>query len=197
MYSKHLDIGCGTVARNPLSAKELWGCDLFEMSQEDKQLDFEFVRADLSRPPLPFCDDFFSSVSAFDVIEHIPRNGYMNGEPYSPFISLMNEIHRILSHGGIFLASTPVYPHPAVFQDPTHVNFITDQTHDYFCGPSPYASRYGFKGQFAVKRVTREPQKNILNNRSSELRKKYRTFECKYFKGGLSHITWELVAIKK
>jgi len=196
MNSKHLDIGCGTFPRNPLRAPELWGCDLFEMPLEKNELDFTFVKADLSRPPLPFETGFFSSVSAFDVIEHIPRVASFNDQVYSPFIELMNEIHRILAHGGLFVASTPVYPHPAAFQDPTHVNFITDQTHHYFCGLDPYARRYGFKGQFKIKRVVKEPLKNILEDGSSQFRKSFRTFRKKYFQGGLSHITWELIAIK-
>lgn len=197
MKTRHLDLGCGTIARNPYIADEVWGCDLVDLGQQAESLNFTFVMADLTRPPLPFEDGFFTSVSAFDVIEHIPRAGHLEGRTYSPFIELMNEIHRILNHGGILLASTPVYPHPSVFQDPTHVNFITDQTHNYFCGSNPYARRYGFNGEFNIKKVVREPQKNLHDHKSSELRKRYRTFEYKYFKGGLSHITWELTAVKR
>jgi SAM-dependent methyltransferase len=166
------------------------------LGQRAEAKDFVFVVADLTRSPLPFEDAFFDSVSAFDVIEHIPRVGFHNEKMYSPFIELMNEIHRILVPGGLFLASTPAYPHPAAFQDPTHVNVITDQTHNYFCGPAPYARRYGFKGEFSIRRAIREPQKNLHDHYSSNIRKLYRSFEYRYFKGGLSHITWELLAVK-
>jgi len=196
MNKRHLDVGCGAKARNPFGADFVWGCDIVKLNGNDKATDFEFVLADLTTPPLPFENDFFDTVSAFDVIEHIPRTGTLNGRSYSPFIELMNEIYRILRPGGTFLASTPVYPHPAAFQDPTHVNFITEKTHTYFCGADPYARRYGFLGQFSPRKVAREPQKNIEDRSSSDFRKKFRTFEHKYLKNGLSHITWELIAIK-
>lgn len=194
--SRHLDMGCGTIARNPYKCSELWGCDLVDLGKRAESSNFNFVTADISRPPLPFEDNFFSSVSAFDLVEHIPRSGYLDGVPYSPFISLMNEVYRILQHDGVFLASTPAFPHPAAFQDPTHVNFITDETHHYFCGNDPYARRYGFVGSFTVRKVKREPQKNLHDHVSSDLRKWYRCLEYKFFKGGLSHLTWELTANK-
>lgn len=194
--SRHLDMGCGTIARNPYECSEVWGCDLVDLGQSAESSNFNFVTADISKPPLPFEDNFFSSVSAFDLVEHIPRSGYLDGAPYSPFISLMNEVYRILQHDGVFLASTPAFPHPAAFQDPTHVNFITDETHHYFCGNDPYARRYGFVGSFTVRKVKREPQKNLHDHQSSDLRKWYRCLEYKFFKGGLSHLTWELTANK-
>ena len=44
----------------------------------------------------------------------------------------MNEIYRVLKNRGKFYAFTPYYPKAQVFQDPTHVNFITVDTHEYF-----------------------------------------------------------------
>jgi SAM-dependent methyltransferase len=62
---------------------------------------------------------------------------------------MMNEIHRILRPGGLFIALTPCFPSPAAFTDPTHVNFISEETHLYFSGPN-YANvkGYGFMGKF-------------------------------------------------
>jgi len=53
--------------------------------------------------------------------------------------------------GGYFLSSTPVYPHPYAFMDPTHVNIITDKTFlAYFDNVNRWAAIYGFNGAFAV-----------------------------------------------
>jgi SAM-dependent methyltransferase len=64
----------------------------------------------------------------------------------------MSEIHRLLKPGGVFYAVTPGYPSPAAFQDPTHVNFITLGTIEYFSGSSVHARTlgYGFDGEFEV-----------------------------------------------
>lgn len=72
----------------------------------------------------------------------------------------MSDIWRVLKPGGIFYARTPAYPSAAAFQDPTHVNIITDQTISYFARRpaldgslvDPWGldlgKRYGFKGEF-------------------------------------------------
>ena len=65
----------------------------------------------------------------------------------------MDEIWRVLAPGGLLYAVTPAYPHAEAFQDPTHVNIITDHTHDYFCGAKPLARMYGFGGRFEMRRL--------------------------------------------
>ncbi len=46
-----------------------------------------------------------------------------------PFLELMNDVHRVLiKPGGLFFSSTPSYPWPMAFADPTHVNIMTEET---------------------------------------------------------------------
>ena len=63
---------------------------------------------------------------------------------------------------GTFFARTPACPSAAAFQDPTHVNIITDQTVSYFTKRPvpdgslidpwglPFGQRHGFKGELLL-----------------------------------------------
>jgi SAM-dependent methyltransferase len=148
----HLDLGCGKRPRNPYQRTRVCGVDIRALSSSN---DFEFRAANLSIDPIPYPDDAFGSVSAFDFIEHVPRIlGSADGRSTAfPFIRLMNEAWRVLAHGGRLYAVTPTYPHAEAFQDPTHVNIITERTHEYFCGDNPLGRMYGFEGHFIVRRA--------------------------------------------
>ena len=147
--SIHVDLGSGSTPRNPLGAKKIIGTDFHSAFLSPEGV--EFIQVDLTGK-LPFLDDSIDSMSAYDVLEHIPRWERSNGNIQFPFIHLMNEIHRSLKPGGIFLAVTPAFPSPAAFQDPTHVNFISTMTVQYFSGSSPMAAnlKYGFEGNFKL-----------------------------------------------
>ena len=151
-FERHLDLGCGTTPRNPYGRSALYGVDLRHI---ETSATVEIVAANLAFEPIPFDNDAFGSVSAFDFIEHIPRvlNGTEPNTTCFPFVRLMDEIWRVLAPGGLFYALTPCFPSHASFQDPTHVNIITDSTHEYFCGERPIARMYGFRGGFAVRRA--------------------------------------------
>lgn len=195
--TRHLDLGCGFTPRNPLGQSQLFGCDLLDIAHFGDSPPFEYKRADLVRSGIPYPDSHFDSVSAFDFVEHVPRHSVnAQGDPIAPFISLMNEIYRVLLPNGLFIASTPAFPYPEAFQDPTHVNIITIRTHEYFCGDEPYAARYGFTGRFHVKRVEFEPRKNIFDNESSRFRKTIRKFNRRWLKRESPSLTWELIAKK-
>ena len=146
-----LDLGCGQNPKNFFSADEVYGIDLKENSTRN------IHAADLAIEDIPFKDQMFDYVTAHDFIEHVPRVIYFhdrNGGGYSrrqPFVELMNNIHRVLKPGGQFLSFTPAYPNAAAFWDPTHVNFITEETFPlYFCEGKLWASAYGFSGSFAL-----------------------------------------------
>jgi len=131
-----LDLGCGETIRNPYQAKTVVGLDL--------------EQADLAIQPIPYRDDLFDFVTAYDFLEHIPRLLYLPQRRY-PFVELMSEIWRVMRVGGKFLSSTPAFPHAPAFQDPTHVNIITPLTFaEYFDDEKTWAKQYGFKGKFHI-----------------------------------------------
>jgi SAM-dependent methyltransferase len=142
--TKSLDLGSGPSPNNPYNADEVFGIDI------RADLGANIFAVDLTLSGIPFNNDYFEYVTAFQFIEHIPRVIYAP-EKRNPFIELMNEIYRVLKPGGIFLSVTPAYPHPAAFQDPTHVNIITEETFTkYFDDTHTWAKIYGFKGRFKI-----------------------------------------------
>lgn len=142
--SKSLDLGCGLQPKNPFNAQEVYGVDV----RDDAEA--HIVKADLVVEPIPFPDNSFEYVTAHDFLEHVPRLIYAP-QRRNAFVEVMNEIHRVLKPGGVFMSFTPAYPHAAVFRDPTHINFITEETFPlYFDSQLRWASVYGFKGSFEI-----------------------------------------------
>jgi len=152
MPTRHLDLGCGPVPRNPYGADELYGLDIRVPEGVDAG---RFRQANLVLEPIPAADGHFDSLSAYDFIEHMPRLVVLpNGTTRLPFVELMNEIWRVLKKpGGRLYAVTPAWPRAEAFVDPTHVNVITERTDEYFCGDKPLGRMYGFHGQFVVRRA--------------------------------------------
>lgn len=191
---RHLDLGCGTAPRNPYGRPELFGVDLRPL---DPVPGMEFRAANLTLEPIPFPDDYFGSVSAFDYLEHVPRLLLApdGKSTFFPFIRLMSEVWRVLAPGGRFYALTPAYPNPAAFQDPTHVNIITPATHEYFCGDTPMGAMYGFHGRFRPLRAEFVVHKDARKAGDFTLRQRLR--RVKYgMQGRLTHFLWELEAVK-
>jgi SAM-dependent methyltransferase len=195
MTSRHLDIGCGGVPRNPYGCDEAHGVDISLPVGADPHL---FRRANLSIEPIPYTDATFDSVSAFDFLEHVPRL-LVTADGRStrlPFVELMNEVHRVLKPGGAFYAVTPAYPRPEAFHDPTHVNFITEGTWAYFCGEQPGARMYGFTGTFELVRnewaMHPEALTPLVPMRLMRRVKRWRRQRT----GRLSHVLWEFSCVK-
>lgn len=191
--SNHLDLGCGTSPRNPYEMKNIFGLDIRDLESKHGIV---FKKADLNYEKIPFSDNFFDSISAFDYLEHIPRIlTSKTNETRFPFIEVMNEVWRTLVDGGRFYALTPCYPALQAFQDPTHVNIITPSTHLYFCGNTPEAAMYGFIGKFKVAKCEWVVHKDSHFARPLNTKQKLSRFIQKK-KGKLSHFKWELIAVK-
>ena len=149
-----VDLGCGETPRNPFKAARVIGLDPNCSGSNITECWVGFE-------PIPLDESSIDFVTAFDFIEHIPRFA-LKDKPFNPFIDTMSEVWRILKPGGKFYARTPAYPSAAAFQDPTHVNIITDQTVSYFAKRPcldgsfvdpwglPLGKRYGFTGEFVL-----------------------------------------------
>ncbi len=195
--TRHLDIGCGNHIRNPYQAQELYGVDFGSDLPPER-----FRKADLSLDPLPFEESFFDSVSAYDVLEHIPRvvcitamEAASGMKTRNCFIQLMNEVWRVLKPGGRFYAVTPAFPSAKAFIDPTHVNFITDRTHHYFCGKRPLAAMYGFAGRFECVRAKRIRLKYDYEPVTLSPSQRFRKI-VDFIGRKRSHMLWELETVK-
>ncbi len=139
-----LDLGPGHSLRNPFDCDSARGVDV------RANLDEGIVAADLITEPIPFADNFFDFITAYDFLEHIPRLLYLP-QRRLPFVELMNEVHRVLKPRGIFFSHTPIYPYASAFRDPTHVNFLTVETFPlYFDDQNRWGSIYGFRGSFKI-----------------------------------------------
>ena len=144
MDTKTLDLGCGESPKNPFNCTQVYGIDIRENVSEN------IKSADLAIEPIPFADESFDYVTAFDFIEHVPRVIYMPERRFC-FVELMNEIYRVLKPGGIFMSMTPAFPKAPAWRDPTHVNIITTETFPmYFDDTSRLAAMYGFNGYFRI-----------------------------------------------
>lgn len=156
MESIAVDLGSGSTPRNPFNANILYSVDVQILDTPNHR------RSRLGIDPLPFHDGEVDYFTAYDLIEHIPRVLWRDGELINPFIYLLSEIFRCLKHGGVFYSETPAYPHSTAFQDPTHVNIISESTVMYFCidkthtDPTNHSQLlkichgYGFNGAFEL-----------------------------------------------
>jgi SAM-dependent methyltransferase len=191
--SKHLDLGCGRFPRNPLNQTELFGVDIRDL----KDVNFNYKQSNLITQKIPYPDNYFDSISAFDFIEHIPRIWIRSeSETTFPFINLMNEIFRVLKNNGVFLAITPAYPSKQAFQDPTHVNFITKRTAKYFSGKKPLGKIYGFEGNFLLQENKFVPNNYLEIKFKSQISEQLYLIYSKIKKKN-THLYWNLKKINQ
>lgn len=113
---KILDIGCGFgwFELNILSrgVKEIVGLEISSLDLKtakenikDKKVSFKIGGA----LKLPFKDNYFDTVVAWEVIEHIPKNTEHR---------MLKEVHRVLKKNGVLYLSTPYNSFFSTFLDP-------------------------------------------------------------------------------
>jgi ubiquinone/menaquinone biosynthesis C-methylase UbiE len=106
-----LSVGCGRQPSKP------------NIVRLDKSPEVEpDVVWDMDKLPYPFNDSSFSEVECFDVIEHL-----------ADIPKTLEELHRILKHGGLLKITTPHFSSANSFVDPTHKWHLSYFSFDYFC----------------------------------------------------------------
>lgn len=140
-----LNLGSGPNPRNPFLANHVYGVDIrsYDINENVK-------KCSLGTQKIPFEDNTFNVATAFDVLEHIPRVLLSDSLTIFPFVETMNEIWRVLKLNGVFYSETPCYPKKEAFQDPTHVNIMTEDTLRLYFTDKAWARIYGFKGSFRL-----------------------------------------------
>ena len=126
-----LDLGCG---KN--KPDRYIGVDIIENKGVDIVHDCE--------KGLPFEDNTFIEIRAWDFLEHISRKNV---------IHLMNEIWRVLKPGGKFVFKTPDAERgQGAFQDPTHKSFWVINSFKYYEN-TYYKDLYGIKASFRIDEI--------------------------------------------
>jgi len=124
---KKLNIGCGKDIK-----KGYINLDCIKLPGVD-------VVHDLKKHPLPFKDNYFDEIYASHVLEHVEN-----------WTETMNELYRILKNKGLLIVRVPFFPGMYSTADPTHKNFFTYLTFDYF--EPEHTFNYYFSAKFRIKK---------------------------------------------
>lgn len=91
------------------------------------------VICDLNAKVFPFQENAFDMVVAISVLEHL-----------NDFFAAMGEIHRISRDGASVHILVPHFSSAAAFVDPTHRQFMSARSCDYFISGTDIERNYGF-----------------------------------------------------
>lgn len=114
-------IGCGTRHDKLLVVDELMPGDWTELITLDVNEDLEPDHVwDLNDLPLPFDDDCFDEIHAYEVLEHTGQQG-----DWRFFFNQFYEFWRILKPGGLFCGTCPMWDGQWAWGDPGHSRIIS------------------------------------------------------------------------
>jgi SAM-dependent methyltransferase len=115
-------IGCGNSRKKLLAmpGQDEW-TDLVTLDIDPNcEPDVEW---NLEHLPLPFEDETFQEIHAYEVLEHVGQQG-----DWKTFFDQFSEFHRILKPGGMFFGVVPVWDGEWAWGDPGHTRIINAGT---------------------------------------------------------------------
>ena len=84
-------------------------------------------------PWKPFKKSQFEEVLLFSILEHIPT-----------WMEVLGEAHRVLKPGGRAIIKVPHFTSATSYKDPTHINYFSYGTFDFFVGDKHYYTDWKF-----------------------------------------------------
>lgn len=117
-----LILGCGSRKTKDIITRNTpdYECPVRLDNNPDHRPD---VLWDLNQHPLPFEDNKFDEIHAYEVLEHLSKQG-----DYGFFFKEFEEYHRVLKPNGLFVASAPKWNSMWAWGDPSHTRVITPGT---------------------------------------------------------------------
>ena len=121
---------------------------------------------DLCNIPLPFAENQFNEIHAYDVLEHTGAQG-----DYKFFFNQFTDFYRILKPDGILIGTCPTWNSEAAWGDPSHTRVITPTTllflsqkeYQYRVGKTPMSDfRYIYKADFDIIHSEMQNQKFLF-----------------------------------
>ncbi|MFM2115591.1 MAG: hypothetical protein RI908_1332 [Actinomycetota bacterium] len=119
--TNHLLLGAGRLRQKRISAPEgpkEWQNLVTVDHNPDNNPD---VLWDMERLPLPFHDNVFDEIHAYEVLEHTGQQG-----DFRFFFQQFADLWRILKPNGFIMATVPMWDSPWAWGDPSHKRVITD-----------------------------------------------------------------------
>ena len=92
---------------------------------------------DLERLPLPFPDESFNEIHAYEVLEHVGAQG-----DYKFFFAQFSDFWRLLKPGGLLCGTSPSYSSRWKWGDPSHRRVIMPESF-IFLDQEQYAKQVG------------------------------------------------------
>jgi len=119
----------------------------------------------LDERPLPFADNSFDEIHAYEVLEHIGRQGDWRG-----FFEEFAEYHRILKPDGLLVATTPSYMSAWCWGDPGHrrvftpgtLVFLSHEEYEKQLGKSPMSDYREYLGKTDFVRVAAQQDEDYF-----------------------------------